>query len=85
MQYQILFTPRAERDVASLPESARKRIARKVDSLAVAPRPGAAKKLAGRDGTYRLRVGDYRILYTVDDQIVTVVVVRVGHRRDIYR
>lgn len=85
MSYQILFTPRAERDLASLPQSARIRITRKIDSLAVEPRPGAAKKLQGRDGMYRLRVGDYRVLYTVEDRVVTVVIVRVGHRRDIYR
>mgnify|MGYP001146854820 CR=1 FL=1 len=52
--------------------------------LAEDPRPPAARKLQGRDG-YRVRVGDYRILYTIDDGVLLVVIVTVGHRRDVYR
>ena len=84
MSYQVLFTPRAEREFKSLPEAARRRIAPRIDALAEEPRPRGIKKLQGREGTYRLRVGDYRVLYTIEDRVVTVVVVRIGHRRDIY-
>ena len=84
MSYQVLFTPRAEREFESLPEAARRRIAPRIDALAEEPRPRGIKKLQGREGTYRLRAGDYRVLYTIEDRVVTVVVVRVGHRRDIY-
>ena len=84
MSYQVLFTPRAERELESLPEAARRRIAKKIDALAEEPRPSGIKKLRGHDNSYRLRAGDYRVLYTIEDRVVTVVVVRVGHRRDIY-
>jgi len=85
MAYQILFTPRAFRDLASLPERDRERVAKRIDGLAKEPRPSGVKKLSGSDDIYRMRVGDYRVLYTIQDQVVTVAIVRVGHRRDIYR
>jgi len=85
MPYRILFTPRAERDFSALPARERERLARRIDTLATEPRPKSVKKLEGPDGFYRLRVGDYRIIYTVEDNVITVTAVRVGHRRDIYR
>ena len=85
MAYQILFTPRAFRDLEALPDRDRERIARRIDGLAREPRPSGVRKLAGSDDVYRLRVGDYRVLYTIEDRVVTVSIVRVGHRRDIYR
>jgi mRNA interferase RelE/StbE len=60
------------------------RISEAIDDLATHPRPPGAKRLVGQDG-YRLRQGDYRILYTVDDQALAIRVYRIGHRRDIYR
>jgi mRNA interferase RelE/StbE len=85
MAYQILFAPRAFRDLESLPDRDRERIAKRIDGLAKEPRPSGVTKLAGSDDVYRMRVGDYRVLYTIQDRVVTVSIVRVGHRRDIYR
>ena len=85
MPYRVLFTRRAERDFSTLPRRERERLARRIDALATDPRPKGVKKLVGPDAFYRLRAGDYRIIYTVEDNVVTVTVVRVGHRRDIYR
>jgi mRNA interferase RelE/StbE len=60
------------------------RISEAIDDLATYPRPPGAKRLVGQNG-YRLRQGDYRVLYTVDDQARVIRVYRIGHRRDIYR
>lgn len=85
MSYQVVFTRRALRDFSALPPKDRERLAKRIDALASDPRPHGAKKLEGLEGLYRLRVGAYRVLYTVEDDVITVTVVRVGHRRDIYR
>jgi mRNA interferase RelE/StbE len=85
MSYHVVFTRRALRDLSALPQNDRARLAKRIDGLANDPRPHGAKKLEDLEGLYRLRVGDYRVLYTIEDQVVTVTVVRVGHRRDIYR
>jgi len=62
----------------------RSRIASAIDNLADEPRPPGATKLAGR-GDYRIRVGDYRIVYAVDDEERLVLIARIAHRRDVYR
>lgn len=85
MRYRILFTRRAERDFESLPERERARLGTRIDGLATTPRPDGVKKLAGADDLYRLRSGDYRVIYQIQDRVITITVVRVGHRRDIYR
>ena len=56
-----------------------------IDSLQVNPRPSGVVKLKGEEDKYRVRVGRYRILYTIRDEVLTVTVVAVGHRRDVYR
>jgi mRNA interferase RelE/StbE len=85
LAYRVEFTPRAERDFKALDGSIRGRIARRIDSLADNPYPQGIKKLEGEDELYRLRVGDYRILYQVKGKILLVLIVGIGHRRDIYR
>lgn len=85
MSYQVVFTRRAFRDMSALPQSDRARLAKRIDALAGDPRPHGARKLEDMEGLYRLRVGDYRVLYTIEDDVITVTVVRIGHRRDIYR
>lgn len=62
----------------------RRRIASKIQQLASNPRPTGTEKLSGQE-KYRLRQGDYRVLYSVDDDRLTVVIVKIGHRRDVYR
>jgi mRNA interferase RelE/StbE len=83
--WQLRIEPRAERALLALPEEARRRVARRIDRLQFDPRPPGCLKLAGRDGTWRLRVGDYRILYRIEDAVLVVLVIAVGHRRDVYR
>lgn len=85
MAYRIEFTPRAEREFKSLDGSVRGRIKQRIDSLAEKPYPPGIKRIEGEDELYRLRVGDYRILYQVKERILLVLVVRIGHRREVYR
>ena len=85
MAYRIELTPRAERDFKSLDGSIRGRIKQRIDSLAENPHPQGIKKIEGEEELYRLRVGDYRILYQVKGKILLVLIVGIGHRRDIYR
>ena len=83
--YEIELKPAALRDLKRLPEQIRRRIAIRIASLTDNPRPRGAEKLAGVEETYRLRVGDYRILYQIRERILLVLVVRVRHRREAYR
>lgn len=81
MPHTIEFTPAAAREFRKLPRDVQVRIARRIDRLAENPRPDGVKKL---DGSYRIRVGDYRVLYQVHDATPLVIVVRIRHRRDAY-
>ncbi len=85
MRYRIQIKPRATKALAKIPNPHRRRIAKAIDSLAADPRPSAARKLTGAADAWRLRVGDYRIVYDIVDNILTVYVIRIGHRKDIYR
>jgi mRNA interferase RelE/StbE len=82
--YRIELTRAAERDLRGLSRDVLRRVDRKIQALSNDPRPHGAKKLEGRANTYRVRVGDYRILYEVEDTAILVLVVRVGHRREVY-
>ncbi len=79
----IEWDPRAVKDLRKLERDIQRAIVEAVERLAVNPRPSGCKKLVGRDG-WRLRVRDYRVLYDVYDDRLVVIVVQVGHRRDIY-
>lgn len=85
MPYAVSFTASAAATFSKLPTDAQRRIAAKVDALILAPRPPGAEKLQGEEALYRVRVGDYRIVYRVDDGRLLVLVVRVAHRSDVYR
>ncbi len=77
---------RVERQIAALPMSVQARVGAAVLALAGEPRPAGAIRLSGGDGTeWRVRVGDYRIIYEIDDPRRVVTVLRVRHRRDVYR
>ena len=82
--YSIRIMASAERDMKSLPAGMFRRISEAILSLAPTPRLRTCKQLRGREG-YRIRVGDYRILYVVDDASRIIDVVAVGHRKDVYR
>lgn len=85
MAYHIQITPPAERQLRALPRSVQDRLRPRIDSLSDHPRPPGCKKLVGETDLYRIRVGDYRVLYTVRDKELLVLVVKVGHRRKVYQ
>jgi mRNA interferase RelE/StbE len=84
MNYRVFILPRAQKELEELPGDAYNNILSTMLALAQDPRPHGCTKLQGRDG-WRVRKGDYRIIYEIDDQQKSVTVVRIGHRRDIYR
>jgi mRNA interferase RelE/StbE len=83
VSYRIELRPAAVRALKKLDPPVRRRIQGAITLLAEDPRPPAARALRGRPGL-RVRVGDYRIIYTVADDVLLIVVVTVGHRRDVY-
>lgn len=85
MTYRVEVAPAAVRQLRKLNPDARRRVQAAVELLADQPRPNAAKKLVGGDGEWRVRTGDYRIIYETRDDVLLVLVVAVGHRRDIYQ
>ncbi|MBI4330633.1 MAG: type II toxin-antitoxin system RelE/ParE family toxin [Chloroflexi bacterium] len=85
MSYQVQIVPSAEKEMNKLPEEAHARISSKILSLENQPRPVGVKKLSGGKEEYRLRIGDYRVLYTVDDKGQVEQVFAVGHRKDTCR
>ncbi len=84
MNYKVELETRARREFLRLPADIQERISDAIDDLQTNPRPPGAKRLVGQEG-YRIRKGDYRILYTVDDKAQLVRVYRVAHRREVYR
>ncbi|MDI7267161.1 MAG: type II toxin-antitoxin system RelE/ParE family toxin [Myxococcota bacterium] len=84
MTWRVLLENRARAEFLRLPRNVRDRLEEALERLTSDPRPPGAKRLVGRDG-YRLRKGDYRILYVVDDRERIVRVYRLGHRREVYR
>jgi mRNA interferase RelE/StbE len=85
MPSSIQFTSRARRDPEGLDRAAQLRLRTHIDRLAANPIPADAKKLHGGEPYYRIRVGDYRVVYQVDGKQLVVVVVKIGHRKEIYR
>ena len=82
--YRLLIKPSAAKELEALPPKDRRRVATKIQHLASEPRPAGTEKLSGQE-KYRLRQGDYRVLYSIDDAQLAVVIVKIGHRRDVYR
>ncbi|NJL49631.1 MAG: type II toxin-antitoxin system RelE/ParE family toxin [Leptolyngbyaceae cyanobacterium SM2_5_2] len=85
MTYRIEFAKPAAKQFKAIPRQEQQRLKLKIDALADEPRPSGTVKLAGEDGFYRIRVGNYRIVYAIEDDQLLVLVVKVGHRRDVYR
>jgi mRNA interferase RelE/StbE len=82
--YRIEWRPRARKAFLSLDQSVRRRIGSAVDAVAADPRPSGAKMITGAHGVLRIRVGDYRVLYTIDEDQLIVLVLDAGHRSEIY-
>lgn len=83
--YQLRIKRSAEHDLKQLPEPLFERINEQILALREEPRPSGVLKLKGKSDGWRIRVGDYRIIYQIDDPAQTVLIVRVRHRRDVYR
>ena len=84
-RYRIDVVPSAARALKKLSVDVRRRIGRAIDGLAATPRPSGAHALQVQPGLLRLRVGDYRIIYSVQDEVLLVLIVRIGLRREVYR
>ena len=82
--YSLFIKPSAAKEIEDVPMPDRRRVVAKIMSLSSDPRPPGCEKLSGHD-QYRIRQGNYRILYEIHDLKLIVVVVKVGHRRDVYR
>lgn len=86
MSYRIEFDNAANKALRSIQKNDAKRIVDAIAALAGEPRPPTCKKLSGsKHDLYRIRVGDYRVIYTIDDGVLLVLVVRIGNRREVYR
>lgn len=81
MAYSVLLAPPAERQLKALAESIQKRIVKRLKILKYSPRPQGVKKLTGEEDLYRIREGPYRIIYTIRDQELVVLVVKIGDRK----
>lgn len=84
MAHQVLISKKATKGLQSVPAAEREAVETKIRALADDPRPTGCKKLKGSSDTYRIRQGDYRVIYSVEDKIKIVKVEKVGHRKDIY-
>lgn len=84
MTYRIELTKTVARDLMAVPKLMLKRLDTCIVSLADDPLPPGVKKLKNSDGLYRVRVSDYRIIYRIEQDILTVLVVKIGHRREVY-
>jgi mRNA interferase RelE/StbE len=84
VSYRLLILPRAQKQLAAIPSPDFDTIEEQIKTLSENPRPAGCKKLRGREG-WRLRVGNFRVVYAIDDSAQSVLVLAVGHRREIYR
>lgn len=81
--YRLFIKPSAAKEIEVLPKQDRQKVVAKIDGLASNPRPAGCEKLSGQE-QYRIRQGKYRILFTINDEDLVVVVVRVAHRKEAY-
>ena len=85
MRYRIEFRPAVPRQLRRIAKPFKGRLLTAIDSLADTPRPPGSVRLAGSDGFHRVRVGDYGIVYLIEDRVLLICVVRIAHRKDVYR
>jgi mRNA interferase RelE/StbE len=83
-KYKLVFRESVSKDLRTIPNRDVNRILKRVDELAGNPRPPGIEKLSG-DNRYRVRQGIYRIIYEIEDEALSIIVVKVGHRRDVYK
>ena len=85
IRYKVEIKEFALKSLSELPLRQQLRIRQKIDALAANPYPPGYRKLKGEELSYRIRVGDYRVVYEVHEDMVLILVLRVGHRKDVYR
>ncbi len=85
MSYQVDLTPASVRQIKKLPSDIQQKVVLKLEELALEPRPDKVVKLEGTASLYRVRLGKYRIVYQIQDELLLVTVVKVAHRREVYR
>ena len=84
MKYSVFILRRAQKELSKLSVDMYERVKKSIISLGTNPRPGGCKKLTAREG-WRIHVGDYRVIYEINDRAKNVTVLHIGHRKDIYR
>ncbi|MBI5102522.1 MAG: type II toxin-antitoxin system RelE/ParE family toxin [Nitrospirae bacterium] len=82
--YKVYFRASVEKDFTSIPKKDLRKILHSIEALSKNPRPSGCEKLTGQE-RYRVRQGRYRIVYSIEDEVLTVWIVKVGHRKDVYR
>jgi mRNA interferase RelE/StbE len=83
--YRISFKSSAAHQLDRLDGATRARVDRRIDELSENPRPAGAKKLKGSSELWRVRAGDYRVVYSIHDDVLLILAIKIGHRRDVYR
>lgn len=84
MTYKVVLKPAAQRQLKKLSPTIQGELVTTIEKLREDPRPSGCKKLKGRQNQYRIRLGNYRVIYGIEDSILVVRVIKVGHRRDVY-
>jgi mRNA interferase RelE/StbE len=82
--YRLLIKPSAVKELEAVPTKDRRRLVARLRALSIDPRPSGCEKLSGHD-LYRIRQGDYRLLYSIEDRALIILVIKVGHRGGVYR
>jgi len=85
MAYSLLFKPVALRQLERLPREVQRRVAVRIEMLREDPTPPGSKRLIGLDDTWRIRIADYRVVYQLQRSALVVLVLKIGHRREVYR
>jgi mRNA interferase RelE/StbE len=84
MRYEIIIKPTAEKSLDNVPQPTRRRIIDALEELRANPRPTGVVKLAGMENLWRIRIGNYRVVYEIYDRRLIVLVLRIAHRKDVY-
>ena len=84
VRYKIQIKPSAKKELFKLPKKELRKVVDKIRSLSLNPRPPGCEKLSGEE-KYRIRQGNYRIVYSIGDKLLIVIVVKIGHRKEVYR
>ncbi len=84
MIYEIVISEKAAKELRKIPNNYFNSIMQHIKALSINPRPNGYKKLTGYDSCYRIRIGSYRVIYSVENDILTITIIKVGHRQSVY-